>query len=225
MKNVTTYVTKMNNAISRARNASGKMFNVFNEAYSTLGVEEFEVFKKRISLEKSTINKMQKISSHKVIRENISRLPVSWGTLYVLAGMEDLVVLKLLDSSDLTKSSTKKEVLELKQKYSVVAPAKTVGANKSCKPATTDGGNESCEPAKTTGGNDSCEPVNRSNISVFYEPTNIVDNERKCIHLTLKSRINKGNEKEIRNLIEELSEFFEVEGLDEVFPHELEEAA
>jgi hypothetical protein len=201
METVKNYVSKMNDAISGARNASVKMFDIFSEAHSKLTTLDFGKFTKEISLEKSTINKMRKICDHKVIRDNAHKLPISWGTLYVLAGMEELVVQELLDSDDLSISSTKKEVVVLKS------------------------GNAVAEPAKTGGETDYCGPANCSADADYCEPANAADNEKTSIHLTLKSIIPEINEQKVRNLLGELSEFFVVEGLDEIFPHELKEAA
>ena len=115
-KAVNEYVAEMNTAIDSVKRSSAKMFDVLKKAHQELNPDDFEKFKSEINLERSSINKMLVICKSEFVKENAEKLPISWGTLYVIAGIKEEHARELLDKGKLTSSSTKNSVIQLKNK-------------------------------------------------------------------------------------------------------------
>ena len=110
------FIRDMNSAIGETRRAAGRLFDVFRNAHQSLSPYHFEQFLDAIDLEKSTINKLKKICSSDYICSNLEVLPSSWGTLYVIAGMDEVTVQELVDRNRLTNKTTRTEVFDIRDK-------------------------------------------------------------------------------------------------------------
>ena len=110
------FIRDMNNLIAETRQTAIRLFDVFNNAHNTLSSYHFEQFVNAIDLEKSTVNKMKKICSSRVVTTNLNVLPSSWGTLYVIAGMNERVVQSLVEGNKFNKKTTRTEVYDIRDK-------------------------------------------------------------------------------------------------------------
>ncbi len=108
------FIRDMNNAIELTRKAGSHLFDVFQKAHEQLSPYHFEQFVEAIEMEKSTINKLKKICSSAYVRSNLNILPSAWGTLYVIAAMDEVTVQSLIDENLLTNKTTRSELYEIR---------------------------------------------------------------------------------------------------------------
>jgi hypothetical protein len=115
--NVSYYVEVVNELIKNIEESSKSLFELFYEAYKSLTTNEFEnEFVPNLKMDKSSINKMKKICKSDFIMRNRDKLPNSWANLYVLVTVDESEIQKLIDNGELTTETTKKRILELRDK-------------------------------------------------------------------------------------------------------------
>jgi len=82
-----------------------------------LTTNEFEnEFIPKIKMDRSSSNKMKKICKSNLIIKNRDLLPKSWATLYVLVSIEKNKLQELINIGDITTKTTKKQMLEIRDK-------------------------------------------------------------------------------------------------------------
>jgi hypothetical protein len=147
-----------------------------------LNADDYDKLKKNIDLDKSTINKIEKIFQNIVVMNNLESLPVSWGTLYEVAHLDaDTLIAKITDGS-INKKSTKKEVSDIRTKLQETAKQST--------------DTEENEPsAKQPTDTKENEPSAKQPIDEFT--------------FTMKESA-KTHTKEVKKLLEELKKYFEI---------------
>ena len=107
----------INELIKNIEESSKSLFELFYEAYKNLTTDEFEnEFVPNLKMDKSSINKMKKICKSDFIMRNRNKLPNSWANLYVLVTVDESEIQKLIDNGEITTETTKKKILELKDK-------------------------------------------------------------------------------------------------------------
>lgn len=115
--NVSYYVEVVNELIKNIEESSKSLFELFYEAYKSLTTDEFEnEFVPNLKMDKSSINKMKKICKSDFIMRNRDKLPNSWANLYVLVTVDESEIQKLIDNGEITTETTKKKILELRDK-------------------------------------------------------------------------------------------------------------
>jgi len=114
---VAYYINTVNELIVSIEKSAKNLFETFHSAYETLSNDDFEnKFIPAIDMDKSSINKMKKICQSDFIMNNRDKLPTSWATLYVLVNIDEDELQQLIDSGELTTNTTKKQMLELRDK-------------------------------------------------------------------------------------------------------------
>lgn len=188
---LTTVIAEINQAILTVKNSTKAVFFLLKNARETLNAADYEKLKKSIDLDKSTINKIEKIFQNSVVMNNLENLPVSWGTLYELAQIDtDTLITKITDGS-INKKSTKEEITTIKKALNQTATPET---GKTEPPATSELENPEAS-AK--------------------QPTDTKENElsaKKPIDeftFTMKESA-KTHTKEVKKLLEQLKEYFEI---------------
>ena len=115
------YVKTTNQLIGSVKKYNKKLFDQVKKSYSELYDEKdkkvWNKYKVLVDLDNSTINKIVKIMNNDTIMRNYDRLPGSWGTLSVLTTMEEKDLMEVIESGRLNPSSTKKEVMEIRDEY------------------------------------------------------------------------------------------------------------
>ena len=115
------YVKTTNQLIGSVKKYNKKLFDQVKKSYSELYDEKdkkvWNKYKVLVDLDNSTINKIVKIVNNDTIMRNYDRLPGSWGTLSVLTTMEEKDLMEVIESGRLNPSSTKKEVMEIRDEY------------------------------------------------------------------------------------------------------------
>ena len=115
------YVTTTNQLIGSVKKYNKKLFEQVKKSYSELYDEKdtkvWNKYKVLVDLDNSTINKIVKIMNNDSVMRNYDRLPGSWGTLSVLTTMEEKDLMEVIESGRLNPSSTKKEVMEIRDEY------------------------------------------------------------------------------------------------------------
>ena len=120
-----TVIIEINQAILTVKNSTKAVFLLLKNARETLNADDYEKLKKNIDLDKSTINKIEKIFQNSVVMNNLESLPISWGTLYEVAHLDaDTLIAKITDGS-INKKSTKKEVSDIRTKLQETAKQST----------------------------------------------------------------------------------------------------
>jgi hypothetical protein len=120
-----TVIIEINQAILTVKNSTKAVFLLLKNARKTLNADDYDKLKKNIDLDKSTINKIEKIFQNIVVMNNLESLPVSWGTLYEVAHLDaDTLIAKITDGS-INKKSTKKEVSDIRTKLQETAKQST----------------------------------------------------------------------------------------------------
>ena len=120
-----TVIVEINQAILTVKNSTKAVFLLLKNARTTLNADDYDKLKKNIDLDKSTINKIEKIFQNIVVMNNLESLPVSWGTLYEVAHLDaDTLIAKITDGS-INKKSTKKEVSDIRTKLQETAKQST----------------------------------------------------------------------------------------------------
>jgi hypothetical protein len=122
---LTTVIAEINQAILTVKNSTKAVFFLLKNARETMITDDYEKLKKSIDLDKSTINKIEKIFQNSVVMNNLESLPISWGTLYEVAQIDaDILITKIIDGKINTKS-TKKEVSDIRTKLQETAKQST----------------------------------------------------------------------------------------------------
>ena len=120
-----TVIVEINQAILTVKNSTKAIFLLLKNARETMITDDYEKLKKSIDLDKSTINKIEKIFQNSVVMNNLESLPISWGTLYEVAHLDaDTLIAKITDGS-INKKSTKKEVSDIRTKLQETAKQST----------------------------------------------------------------------------------------------------
>ena len=110
-----TVIVEINQAILTVKNSTKAVFLLLKNARETMITDDYDKLKKNIDLDKSTINKIEKIFQNSVVMNNLEKLPVSWGTLYEVAQIDtDTLITKITDGS-INKKSTKEEITTIKK--------------------------------------------------------------------------------------------------------------
>jgi hypothetical protein len=177
-----TVIIEINKAILTVKNSTKAVFLLLKNARKTLNADDYDKLKKNIDLDKSTINKIEKIFQNIVVMNNLESLPVSWGTLYEVAHLDaDTLIAKITDGS-INKKSTKKEVSDIRTKLQETAKQST--------------DTEENEPsAKQPTDTKENEPSAKQPIDEFT--------------FTMKESA-KTHTKEVKKLLEELKKYFEI---------------
>ena len=115
--NSSYYVEAINECIDEIEETSKSLFEVFTYAYKDLTTNEFEnEFMPNIKMDLSSKNKMKKICKSDFIMRNRDKLPSSWANLYVLVTIDESEIQKLIENGEITTKTTKKKILEFKNK-------------------------------------------------------------------------------------------------------------
>ena len=147
--------------------------------------DDYEKLKKSIDLDKSTINKIEKIFQNSVVMSNLESLPISWGTLYEVAHLDaDTLIAKITDGS-INKKSTKKEVSDIRTKLQETAKQST--------------DTEENEPSAK-------QPTDNEENEVSAKNKNDKKDE---FTFTMKESA-KTHAKEVKKLLELMKEYFEI---------------
>lgn len=175
-----TVIVEINQAILTVKNSTKAVFFLLKNARETLNAADYEKLKKSIDLDKSTINKIEKIFQNSVVMNNLESLPISWGTLYEVAQIDtDTLITKITDGS-INKKSTKEEITTIKKALNQTATPKTDKTEPSAKQATDSEENE--KSAK--------QPIDEFTF-------------------TMKESA-KTHTKEVKKLLEQLKKYFEI---------------
>ena len=186
---LTTVIAEINQAILTVKNSTKAVFFLLKNARETLNAADYEKLKKSIDLDKSTINKIEKIFQNSVVMNNLENLPVSWGTLYELAQIDtDTLITKIKDGS-INKKSTKEEITTIKKALNP--------------PATPE--KENPEAAATS----EKENPEASATSEKENPEAAATQSTDEFTFTMKESA-KTHTKEVKKLLEQLKEYFEI---------------
>ena len=175
-----TVIVEINQAILTVKNSTKAIFLLLKNARETMITDDYEKLKKSIDLDKSTINKIEKIFQNSVVMSNLESLPISWGTLYELAQIDtDALIIKITDGK-IHNKSTKEEITTIKKELNQTATPETGKTEPSAKQATDSEENE--KSAK--------QPIDEFTF-------------------TMKESA-KTHTKEVKKLLEQLKEYFEI---------------
>jgi len=118
---VDVYVKTTNEIIGSVKKYNKKLFDQVKQSYQDLYDEKdtkpWRKYKLEVELDESTIRKIVKIVKNDTIMKFYDQLPGSWGTLYDLTTMEESDLLESIESGDITSTSTKKQVKEVRDRY------------------------------------------------------------------------------------------------------------
>ena len=175
-----TVIVEINQAILTVKNSTKAIFLLLKNARETMITDDYEKLKKSIDLDKSTINKIEKIFQNSVVMSNLESLPISWGTLYELAQIDtDALIIKITDGK-IHNKSTKEEITTIKKELNQTATPETGKTEPSAKQAKDSEENE--KSAK--------QPIDEFTF-------------------TMKESA-KTHTKEVKKLLEQLKEYFEI---------------
>jgi hypothetical protein len=175
-----TVIVEINQAILTVKNSTKAIFLLLKNARETMITDDYEKLKKSIDLDKSTINKIEKIFQNSVVMSNLESLPISWGTLYELAQIDtDALIIKITDGK-IHNKSTKEEITTIKKELNQTATPETGKTEPSAKQATDSEENE--KSAK--------QPIDEFTF-------------------TMKESA-KTHTKEVKKLLEQLKKYFEI---------------
>ena len=193
-----TVIVEINQAILTVKNSTKAVFLLLKNARTTLNADDYDKLKKNIDLDKSTINKIEKIFQNIVVMNNLESLPVSWGTLYEVAHLDaDTLIAKITDGS-INKKSTKKEVSDIRTKLQETAKQSTdTEENEPSVKQPTD--NEENEPSVK-------QPTDTEENEVSAKTKNDKKDE---FTFTMKESA-KTHAKEVKKLLELMKEYFDI---------------
>ena len=175
-----TVIAEINQAILTVKNSTKAIFLLLKNARETMITDDYEKLKKSIDLDKSTINKIEKIFQNSVVMNNLESLPISWGTLYEVAQIDtDALIIKITDGK-IHNKSTKEEITTIKKELNQTATPETGKTEPSAKQATDSEENE--KSAK--------QPIDEFTF-------------------TMKESA-KTHTKEVKKLLEQLKKYFEI---------------
>ena len=175
-----TVILEINQAILTVKNSTKAIFLLLKNARETMITDDYEKLKKSIDLDKSTINKIEKIFQNSVVMSNLESLPISWGTLYELAQIDtDALIIKITDGK-IHNKSTKEEITTIKKELNQTATPESGKTEPSAKQATDSEENE--KSAK--------QPIDEFTF-------------------TMKESA-KTHTKEVKKLLEQLKKYFEI---------------
>ena len=175
-----TVIAEINQAILTVKNSTKAIFLLLKNARETMITDDYEKLKKSIDLDKSTINKIEKIFQNSVVMNNLESLPISWGTLYEVAQIDtDALIIKITDGK-IHNKSTKEEITTIKKELNQTATPETGKTEPSAKQATDSEKNE--KSAK--------QPIDEFTF-------------------TMKESA-KTHTKEVKKLLEQLKKYFEI---------------
>ena len=175
-----TVIVEINQAILTVKNSTKAVFFLLKNARETMITDDYEKLKKSIDLDKSTINKIEKIFQNSVVMNNLESLPISWGTLYEVAQIDtDALIIKITDGK-IHNKSTKEEITTIKKELNQTATPESGKTEPSAKQATDSEENE--KSAK--------QPIDEFTF-------------------TMKESA-KTHTKEVKKLLEQLKKYFEI---------------
>ena len=184
-----TVIVEINQAILTVKNSTKAIFLLLKNARETMITDDYEKLKKSIDLDKSTINKIEKIFQNSVVMSNLESLPISWGTLYELAQIDtDALIIKITDGK-IHNKSTKEEITTIKKELN--------------QPATSE--KENPEAAATS----EKENPEASATSEKENPEAAATQSTDEFTFTMKESA-KTHTKEVKKLLEQLKEYFEI---------------
>jgi hypothetical protein len=186
---LTTVIAEINQAILTVKNSTKAVFFLLKNARETLNADDYEKLKKSIDLDKSTINKIEKIFQNSVVMSNLESLPISWGTLYELAQIDtDALIIKITDGK-IHNKSTKEEITTIKKALNQTATSEK----------------ENPEAAATS----EKENPEASATSEKENPEAAATQSTDEFTFTMKESA-KTHTKEVKKLLEQLKEYFEI---------------
>ena len=188
---LTTVIAEINQAILTVKNSTKAVFFLLKNARETMITDDYEKLKKSIDLDKSTINKIEKIFQNSVVMNNLESLPISWGTLYEVAQIDaDILITKIIDGKINTKS-TKNDVLVIKTDLQKIATSET---GKTEPPATSELENHEPSAKQATDSEENEKSAKQTTGDFTF---------------TMKESA-KTHTKEVKKLLEQLKEYFEI---------------
>jgi hypothetical protein len=186
---LTTVIAEINQAILTVKKSTKAVFFLLKNARETLNADDYEKLKKSIDLDKSTINKIEKIFQNSVVMSNLESLPISWGTLYELAQIDtDALIIKITDGK-IHNKSTKEEITTIKKALNQTATSEK----------------ENPEAAATS----EKENPEASATSEKENPEAAATQSTDEFTFTMKESA-KTHTKEVKKLLEQLKEYFEI---------------
>jgi hypothetical protein len=124
---VQDYINSTNELVGSIKKYNKQLFDIVKQSYESLYDDSVKMshdnnkgwrkYKSEVELDESTINKIVKIVKNDTIMKFYDQLPGSWGTLSVLTTIESGHIEESIESKDITPSSTKVEVLKIREKY------------------------------------------------------------------------------------------------------------
>lgn len=103
-------IDETNQAIISVKNSSKTVFELLKNASDTMNRTDYKTYTSSIDLNRSTINKIEKILDNSVVMNHLEILPISWGTLYDLALIEPDILIEKIKDGSINKKSTKEDV-------------------------------------------------------------------------------------------------------------------
>jgi hypothetical protein len=114
-KDLTTFIVEINNAIQSVRKSSIEVFILLKDANEKLINKDYKELKKKINLDTSTFNKIEKIFSNSIVMDNLELLPTSWGTLYECSQLDVDTLLEKITDGSINLKSTKEQVKNIRK--------------------------------------------------------------------------------------------------------------
>ena len=197
-KDLTTFIVEINNAIQSVRKSSIEVFILLKDANEKLINKDYKELKKKINLDTSTFNKIEKIFSNSIVMDNLELLPTSWGTLYECSQLDVDTLLEKITDGSINLKSTKEQVKNIRKEQADPS-------------AVQDSTSETIELSAKSD-NEICESETTSN------------NEDKRYILTMKDSA-KEHKKEMKVLLVKMKEYFNIPSDLELFLSESVEVA
>lgn len=182
-KDLTTFIVEINNAIQSVRKSSIEVFILLKDANEKLINKDYKELKKKINLDTSTFNKIEKIFSNSIVMDNLELLPTSWGTLYECSQLDVDTLLEKITDGSINLKSTKEQVKNIRKEQTDPS-------------AIQDQKSETIELSA------------KSDNEIFESETNSNNKDKRYI-LTMKDSA-KEHKKEMKELIVKMKVYFDI---------------
>ena len=110
-KGLNYFITEINQSVNGIKKHHRRIFDLMLEAQTELSGDEYFQLRKKINVDRSSINKIEKITSNRVVMNNLSILPVSWSSLHQLSLIEQNWLNQFI--KNVIKSGSEEEVLQM----------------------------------------------------------------------------------------------------------------
>jgi len=114
MTTLETYTVEINDAVTSMKKSSTKVFNLMCEASENLSKRDYAKLIKGITVDRSTINKIEKILANDIVMSSIDDLPASWSTLHEMTLLKDAVLKANIDDGTIKSNTTRSDIKQLR---------------------------------------------------------------------------------------------------------------